>query len=108
MPSEHPPSQSQTRPNAHHRSTSSMSQVDSPSTSPQHGIVGKPKAQKHVVHGTRLHSRVPSNKGMHKLTKAHGDKGSHTDLKSHHSSTTSLKKNPSHVSLKRNRSSADV
>jgi hypothetical protein len=58
-----------------------------------------------------LHSRVPSSKGLHKLTKAHGNEGSHTDLKKlgkNSSSTTSLKKDSSHVSLKRNRSSADV
>ena len=111
MPSEHLPSQSQTRPALEgHRSTSSInSQTDSPSTTPpQHGK--QPKGHKHVVHGGRLHSRVPSTKGLHKLTKAHGNEGSHTDLKrlTKNSSSTSLKKNSSHASLKPNRSSADL
>ena len=109
MPSEHLPSQSQTRPALDgRRSTSSInSQTESPSTSPpQHG---KPKHQKHVV-GGRGHARIPSSKALHKLTKPHGNEGSHTDLKklAKNSSATSLKKNSSHVSLKRNRSSADV
>ncbi|KAH9208713.1 hypothetical protein DL95DRAFT_395025, partial [Leptodontidium sp. 2 PMI_412] len=111
MPSEHLPSQSQSRPSlGHHRSTNSVnSQTDSPSTTPpQHG---KPK--KHVVGGGggRGHARVPSSKALHKLTKAaHGNEGSHTDLKklARNSSSKDLKKNSSHVTLKRNRSSADV
>jgi hypothetical protein len=107
MPSENPPSQ---RPSlGGQRSTSSVhSATDSPSTSPAQQ--GKQKGTKHVV-GARGHARVSSNKGLHKLTKAHGNEGSHTDLKKlgrNSSSTTSLKKNSSHVSLKRNRSSADV
>lgn len=107
MPSENAPSQ---RPSlGGQRSTSSVhSATDSPSTSPAQQ--GKQKGPKHVV-GARVHARVPSNKGLHKLTKAHGSEGSHTDLKKlgrNSSSTTSLKKNSSHVSLKRNRSSADV
>jgi hypothetical protein len=59
-----------------------------------------------------LHARVPSSKGLHKLTKAHGNDGSHTDLKKlakgGGSSATTLKKNISQSSLKRNRSAADV
>ncbi|KAH8684692.1 hypothetical protein BGZ60DRAFT_398103, partial [Tricladium varicosporioides] len=111
MPSEQTQSQaqSQTRPPlSGHRSTNSVnSQTGSPSTSPPHS---KAKGQKHVVHGGRIHTRVPSSKGLHKLTKAHGNDGSHTDLRKlgKNSSATNLKKNSSHVSLKRNRSSADV
>ncbi|CZR51914.1 uncharacterized protein PAC_01791 [Phialocephala subalpina] len=105
MPSEHLPSQSQTRPALSHRSTSD---IDSPhGTPPQHG---RTKTAKHVV-GGRTHARVPSSKGLHKLTKGHGNEGSHTDLKKlgkQSSSSTNLKKNSSHVSLKRNRSSVDV
>jgi hypothetical protein len=109
MLSEHAQSQSAQRPElVGHRSTSSNhSQTDSPSTSPpQHN--SKSKAHKHVV--GRTHARVPSSKSLHKLTKAHGNEGSHTDLKklNRNSSATSLKKNSSHVSLKRNRSAADV
>ncbi|KAL2069698.1 hypothetical protein VTL71DRAFT_14377 [Oculimacula yallundae] len=107
MPSETFNSQSQTRPSlGQHRSTNSIhSQTDSPSTTPpQHG---KPK--KHVVGGGgRGHTRVPSSKALHKLTKAgHGNEGSHTVL-ARNSSSKDLKKNSSHVSLKRNRSAADV
>lgn len=108
MPSEHLPSQSQGRP-AHgtQRSTSSIhSQTDSPSTTPpQHSH----KKQKHVVGAGRTHARIPSNRSLVKLTKAHGI-DSHTDLKKlpRNSSATSLKKNNSHTNLKRNRSSADV
>lgn len=109
MPSEHAQSQSAQRPElGGYRSTSSInSQTDSPSTTPPHHN-GKQKGHKHVV--GRTHARVPSSKGLHKLTKAHGNEGSHTDLKKlpRNSSGTSLKKNSSHVSLKRNRSSADV
>jgi len=109
MPSEHVQSQSQTRPpQGSHRSTSSINSTDSPSTTPpQHG---RAKTQKHVVGGGRVHARVPSSKGLNKLTKAHGNDGSHDNLKklARNSSGTNLKKNNSHVSLKRNRSSADV
>src|SRR5207247_995594 len=109
MPSEHVHSHSQTRPTHDgHRSTSSINSTDSPSTTPpQHS---KAKTQKHVVGGGRVHARVPSSKGLHKLTKAHGNDGSHDNLKrlARNSSGTNLKKNSSHVSLKRNRSSADV
>lgn len=109
MPSEHAESQSAQRPElGGHRSTNSIhSPTDSPSTSPhQHNT--KAKGHKHVV--GRTHARVPSSKNLHKLTKTHGNEGSHTDLKklNRNSSATSLKKNSSHVSLKRNRSSADV
>jgi hypothetical protein len=109
MPSERLPSQSQGRP-AHgtQRSTSSIhSQTDSPSTTPpQHT---KTKPLKHVVGAGRTHARIPSNRSLVKLTKAHGN-DSHTDLKKlpRNSSATSLKKNNSHTNLKRNRSSADV
>ncbi|KAH8601178.1 hypothetical protein B0O99DRAFT_608213, partial [Bisporella sp. PMI_857] len=92
------------------RSTSSVhSQPNSPSTSP--ATHTSKKTQKHVVGGgSRIHTRVPSSKGLHKLTKGHGNEGSHTDLKklTKGASTTTLKKNSSHVSLKRNRSAADV
>lgn len=107
MPSENAPTQ---RPGiGGHRSTSSVHSqtTDSPpSTPPQQN---KQKGQKHVV-GRQLHTRVPSNKGLHKLTKVHGNEGSHTDLKklTKNSSGSNLKKNSSHTSLKRNRSSADV
>jgi hypothetical protein len=111
MPSEHLPSQSQTRPAlGGQRSTSSVnpSPTDSPSTTPPPH--GKVKQQKHVVGAGRGHARVPSSKALHKLTKAHGNEGSHTDLKklTRNSSATSLQKNNSKVNLKRNRSSADV
>jgi hypothetical protein len=109
-------SQPQKRPSlGGHQSTNSITSnthSDSPSTgtSPhQHGA--KPKAQKHVVHhsSSKLHKRVPSNKGLHKLTKAHGNDGSHTDLQSkRNASATNLRKNPSAVGLKRNRSAAEV
>lgn len=102
-----------------HRSTSSIhSQTDSPSTSPPQGQHKTSKPHKHVV--GRTHARVPSAKGLQKLTKAHPN-DSHENLKkqgrnssatklARNSSGTSLagKKNSSHVSLKRNRSSADV
>lgn len=58
-----------------------------------------------------MHTRVPSTKGLTKLTKAHGNDGSHTDLKKlakGGGSSTNLKKNSSHTTLKRNRSTADV
>ena len=110
MPSEYAQSQSQLSQKAdlpNRRSTSSIhSQTDSPSTTPS---PHKQKAHKHVV--GRTHARVPSSKGLHKLTKAHGNnEGSHTDLKrlNRNASATSLKKNSSHVSLRRNRSSADI
>lgn len=110
MPSELLP-QLQTRPSlGDHRSTNSVhSQADSPTHSPpQHG---KPKTQKHVVGGGggRGHARVPSNKSLQKAGKTHGGDGSHSDLKklARNSSSTILK-NSSHVSLKRNRSSVDV
>ena len=111
MASEHAQSQSQSQrsPLSGHRSISTVNnQVNSLSTSPGQG---KQKSSKHVVGGTRNHTRVPSSKGLHKLAKAHGNEGSHTDLKKLakiSSSTTTLKKNSSHVSLKRNRSSVDV
>jgi hypothetical protein len=97
-----------------HQSTNSIisnTHSDSPSagTSPQqHGA--KPKAQKHVVHSSsKLHKRVPSNKGLQKLTKAHGNDGSHTDLQSkRNASATNLRKNHSTVSLKRNKSAGEV
>ena len=108
MPSEHAQPSAQRPELGGDRSTSSIhSQTDSPSTTPpQHN--SKSKGHKHVV--GRTHARVPSSKSLHKLTKAHGNEGSHTDLKklNHNSSATSLKKNSSHTSLKRNRSSADV
>ena len=108
MPSEHLPSQSQGRPgHVTQRSTSSInSQTDSPATSPpQH----KTKHQKHVVGAARTHARIPSNRSLVKLTKAHGN-DSHADLKKlgRNSSATSLQKNNSHTNLKRNRSSTDV
>src|SRR5271156_6017354 len=98
MPSEHLPSQSQTRPAlGGQRSTSSVnpSPTDSPSTTPPPH--GKVKQQKHVVGAGRGHARVPSSKALHKLTKAHGNEGSHTDLKklTRNSSATSLQKNNS-------------
>ncbi|KUJ22989.1 uncharacterized protein LY89DRAFT_163523 [Mollisia scopiformis] len=116
MPSEHLQSQShsQMRPAlaVGHRSNSSVNnETDSPAgTPPQHG---RTKSAKHVVGAGRTHARVPSSKGLHKLTKGHAAEGSHTDLKKlgkqhQSSSSTNLKKNSSHVSLKRNRSSADV
>jgi hypothetical protein len=98
-----------------HQSTNSITSnthSDSPSagTSPhQHGA--KPKGQKHVVHHStsKLHKRVPSNKGLQKLTKAHGNDGSHTDLQSKkNASATNLRKNHSTVSLKRNKSAGEV
>ncbi|KAF4632858.1 hypothetical protein G7Y89_g5256 [Cudoniella acicularis] len=124
MPSEHiqsqaaAQSQSQVRPSLGDRSSNSIQsyETDSPSTTPPHG---KAKVQKHVVHSGRIHTRVPSTKGLHKLSKthgngpgnAHGNDGSHTDLKKlgrNSSATNLVKKNASHVTLKRNRSSADV
>lgn len=108
MPSEHA-SQQQRPPLGNQRSTTSI-HSDSPSTSPaQHS---KHKAPKHVV-GGRTHTRVPSNKSVHKLTKLdRNEGGSQADLNlkklPKNSSTTSLKKNSSHVSLKRNRSSAEI
>ena len=94
------------------QSTNSINS-DSPSTGtsppPQQGA--KPKAQKHVVHhsNSKQHKRVSSNKGLHKLTKVHGNDGSHTDLQSkRNASATNLRKNNSAVSLKRNRSAAEV
>ncbi|KAE8453397.1 hypothetical protein EG329_010258 [Mollisiaceae sp. DMI_Dod_QoI] len=110
MPSEHQPSQSQTRPAlaAQRSNGSANNETDSPAgTPPQHG---RTKTAKHVVGAGRTHARVPSTKGLHKLTKGHAE-GSHTDLKKlgkQASSSTNLKKNSSHVSLKRNRSSPDV
>ena len=107
MPADH--AQSAQRPElGGHRSTSSIhSPAESPSTNSLH-LNGKTKAHKHVV--GRPHARIPSNKSLHKLTKAHGHEGSHSDLKklTRNSSATSLKKNNSHASLKRNRSSADI
>jgi hypothetical protein len=109
MPSEHAQSPSARRAElGDHRSTSSIhSQTESPSTTPPHHN-SKSKAHKHVV--GRTYARVPSTKSLHKSTKAHGNEGSHTDLKklNRNSSATSLKKNSSHASLKRNRSSADI
>jgi hypothetical protein len=112
MPSEQLNSQSQTRPGlSTHRSTTN-SGSDSPYGSPH----GKPKVHthKHVVGGGRgVHARVPSSKGLHKLTssKVHmATEDSNNDMKklARNSSATSLKKNASHVSLKRNRSTADI
>ncbi|RDW75168.1 hypothetical protein BP6252_06310 [Coleophoma cylindrospora] len=90
----------------HHRSTSSITNTNddsSSSTPPQH----KAKGSKHVVgkHPHQIHARVPSSKGLHQHK--HGG-GSHTDLKKAATSSTNLKKNSSHVSLRRNRSVADV
>ncbi|EPE25569.1 hypothetical protein GLAREA_01481 [Glarea lozoyensis ATCC 20868] len=117
MPSEHMhQSQPQKRPSlGGHQSTNSITSnthSDSPSagTSP-HQHSAKPKAQKHVVHhsSSKLHKRVPSNKGLQKLTKVHGNDGSQTDLQSkRNASATNLRKNHSAVSLKRNRSTGEV
>ncbi|TVY68724.1 hypothetical protein LSUE1_G008381 [Lachnellula suecica] len=96
MPSEH----AQSRPSlGGHRSSNSIHSTESPAASPpQHGTG---KKQKHVVHGgARMHTRVPSNKSLHKLAKVEGAL-SHADLKK-------LTKNTSSTKLKRNRSSVDV
>lgn len=111
MASESTPPQSHQRPSlgGHRSNSSGHVQTDSPSSSP--GQHHKQKGSKHVVGGSRGHTRVPSSKGLHKLTKAHGNEGSHSDLKKlgrSSASTTSLKKNSSHAALKRNRSFADV
>ncbi|KAG9234712.1 hypothetical protein BJ875DRAFT_375856 [Amylocarpus encephaloides] len=111
MPSENMQSQSHSQAQTPQPSTTSISspvRSDSPSTSPH--PQGKPK--KHVVHhhtSSRIHTRVPSSKGLHKLTRAaHGNEGSHTDLHSRrNASATNLRKNTSNVSLKRNRSAAE-
>ncbi|KAL3422032.1 hypothetical protein PVAG01_06188 [Phlyctema vagabunda] len=87
-----------------HRSNSSINETDSLSSTPSQQ---KNKGtQKHVVGKHNHHTRVPSSKGLHKHH--HGGGGSHTDLKKAGASTTNLKKNGSHVSLRRNRSTADV
>lgn len=95
----------------HHRSTSSThSQTHSPSTTPPQQT--KQKGHKHVVSTGRIHTRASSSsKGLPKLTtKAHGNEGSHTDMRklTKNSSATTLKKNSSHANLRRNRSTADV
>ncbi len=53
---------------------------------------------------------MPSSKALHKLTKVHGNEGSHTDLKKlpRNLSASSLKKNSLGSNLKRNRSAADI
>lgn len=113
MPSEQHSSSyphSQSRPAlGEHRSSTSIHSGSPSATPPKHTT--KQKTHKHVAHGGRIHTRVPSGKSLHKLTRAHGQgEGSHTDLKKlgkNSSSTTSLPKSGSHVSLKRNRLSAD-
>jgi hypothetical protein len=113
MPTENQHSQSHShRPSlGGHRSNSSIhsQQTDSPSSTPPHH--GKLKPQKHVVGGGgRIHARVPSTKSMHAALKAHPKASSHDNLKKlgRNASTTHIKKNSSHVSLKRNQSSSDV
>ncbi|KAG9247120.1 hypothetical protein BJ878DRAFT_435879 [Calycina marina] len=92
-----------------HSASSIHGQTNSPSTSP---ATHTAKKTKHVVGhgGGRIHShtRVSSSKGLTKLAKGHAGDASHTELKKGGNSSTNLKKNLSHVSLKRNRSVADV
>ncbi|KAH8816146.1 hypothetical protein F5884DRAFT_211298 [Xylogone sp. PMI_703] len=117
MPSQHSQPPLQRPPLGTTRSTdSSRSNVNSPSsTPPQHNHKPKPAAKHaHVVGASRLHSRVPSTKGLHKThSKVHANDHtlSHPDLRKlgkNASSSTNLKKNNSHTNLKRNRSVADV
>ncbi|VDB89736.1 Bgt-695 [Blumeria graminis f. sp. tritici] len=68
---------------------------------------GNSKVKKHMVHAGRVHTRIPSSKGIHKThTDTNAEMGPRKP--SGNVSTTSLKKNNSHVNLKRNRSSAEV
>lgn len=115
MPSQHSQSHSQRPALGATRSTdSNRSNTDSPSsTPPQHHKSKGASKHAHVVGGSRLHSRVPSTKGLHKShSKVHANDYtlSHPDLRKlgkHAASSTNLK-NVSHSNLKRNRSSADV